>query len=322
MGPPLIQIPIPVGFKGFVKVETVNIHTGEKTFEGGWGPNAILHTGREYMGENADWMTYCQVGNSGDLPVQTDTALKQWVAGDNNIISDQTGAQSSAPYYGWRRRKWRLDPSLNSQNENIAELGFGWEDGDTNPATIMCRTFPVNITGDQTTVTWKDDEYLDVSYELRYYPPDSDVTGQVTIDSLVYDYTLRASEVNSATYWGEIVGVHAMGEHCVATTDWQAYDGNIGSVIQTPTGSTAPIDDPSNVSNNAYVPLSYKRVMVASIGPTVWNLGAGIRSVRFRTTGGTFQIQFDRDPGGETIPKTSGETMEWQLSIAWAEKVL
>lgn len=314
-----------IGMQGFFKMETFKcIETfggpveipGTRRTVVPWQPNKILTAGRNYIGDNGSWMTYCQVGTGSTPPVAGDTGLETWLAGTSYQYADSYSAQPSAPYYGYRRRTWRFNAG--EATGNISEAGVGWG---SSGATLFSRTLIVDGAGDPTTATVLADEYLDVAYELRYYPPTSDVFETASLGGFTYDLTTRAATVTNSTYWGSVVGSE-MGQYSAFATDWSAYDGALGTLEQDPSGNSAACDHP-NQYNGAYSNNSYERTMYCDTGTAGWNLGAGIRSIRWRSTGGSYQTQFVRQGGGnETIPKdnTNGLSVAW--TIAWSEYVI
>jgi hypothetical protein len=151
---------------------------------------------------------------------------------------------------------------------------------------------------------------------MRYYPPLLDVTGTVTLNSVSYDYTIRASEVNIGEY-GDLIG-NAIGEYSPgagAGVDWVAYDGSIGTILQAPSGTS--YSGSSDPSNDAYSNNSYQRRMTVSQDTTGWNVPGGIRSIRIKTTAGRFQMELAATSGGGTVPKDLNYTMIMVWIISW-----
>lgn len=327
------QIPITIGCKGLFKLEAIKVKMDEdgnpvldengeyieigRRVLADWFENTLLDSGRNRMGSNSDWLNACQVGTDNTAPQATDTGLLGYVAGTSSVQETISSAQASSPYYGWKQRRYRF--SVGSTAANLSEVGVGWST--SSGAFLVSRALIVDGNGDPTTVTPLADEILDVWYEFRYYPPLVDVTGQVTLDGTVYDYTIRASEVNIGEY-GDLIG-NAIGEYSPgsgAGVDWIAYDGTIGTILQAPNGnSTSGSADPTNQS---YSNNSYQRKMDVSCDGTGWNLGAGIRSIRIKTTAGRFQTEFSSNPGGNTIPKTVSYTMQMTWVISWVEATI
>ncbi len=285
-----------------------------------WKPNVILDSGKNGMAQNTVFHgqgAWCHVGNGDTLPTQSDTALETFVASTNSIQNNVFGAQAAEPWYGFRRTTYRFAEGIAAGNLN--EAGVGW--GSTG-STIICRHRIVDLSDIPITLSVQADEWLDVTYELRYYPPLADINqNNVDIDGVLYNVITRASRVNGATEWGERIGLE-MSEHSSFLIDWQAYDGNIGLITQAPTGTPAPCDN-FDQQNQAYSNDTFQRLVFSDTGPTGWNLvGGEIRSLRIMTTAGEFQSQYNQVVGDEGIPKTVNETMQMKWTIGWTEQVI
>ena len=309
-----------VGVKGFIKAETVCSITGKRTLHRDWFPNRLLTAGLNAMGLVDNWMDYCQVGASSAAVNPGDTGLYSWIAGTNQrAVSDTSGAQGVEPWYGWLQRTYRFPVGVAAGN--VSEIGFGWADGAPGgTATLVARQLIVDGAGDPDTFPVQSTEYLDITYQMRYYPPLTDVVGTTTIDGVLYDVTTRAANVNSGGSWGSIIG-QIMKDISLFNTDWTAHDGTVGEIWQGPNGIQAANDNDGSFSDE-YQGNTQTRTVGSTAGSTGWVLGNGIRSMMFKTTGGQYQSEFSSNPGGLTIPKTTGKTLQMKWTISWAEKVL
>jgi hypothetical protein len=310
-----------VGMKGFLRFQTRNKFSGKVTQDTGWFPNTILDAGRNIMADRSDWTDFCQVGIDGTFPPtlperQAETALGNHFAGTDILTGTITSGQSgTSPYYGWKRKTFRFAAGT-FDGDILAEAGVGWG---ASGSTLISRAPILDpILQTPTTVTPLSDEFLDVSYELRYYAPLVDVTTpQVVLDGVTYDTITRAANVNDAAWSGNIGEAIGVVNSAIY---WDAWDGNIGTILVGPSGTGAD-NNGNTMSNSAYSAFSYELKMNCSVGSAGWNLGGGIRSVRIRTTAGDYQTQFDANPGGATIPKTNSYTMTMVWTISWAEVV-
>ncbi len=303
-----------LGLKGLFRIQIGNKYTGKVRLDTGWFPNVILNAGRNTMASNSTWMDFCQVGSDNTAPTQTDTSLQNYVAGTADIITSSDGQAASSPYYGWKRKTFRF--AAGTVAANLTEVGVGWG---LSGSTLISRALIIDpILGTPTTITPLADEVLDVTYELRYYPPVADIIGpQVTLNGVVYDTKTRAANVKSSA-WSSMIGTAMVVG--TAVNVWRAYDGVIGTVLAGPSGLVADADTANQV-NQAYVSNSYQVKMNCPIGATGWNLGAGIRSVLFRTNAGEYQTEFTANIGGATIPKTTAFSMLLIWVLGWTEKV-
>lgn len=313
-----VPVRLVMGMKGFLRLQTINKFSGKITYDTGFFPNTLLDAGMNIMADRSDWMTYCQVGTDNSAPNSSQTALLGWHAGSNDIQSTIDGQSGSEPHYGWKRIVIRFPPG--SVAANLSEAGIGWGESGS---TLISRALILDpILQTPVTITPLADELLDLSYELRYYPPLSDIlTPQVTLNGVIYDTITRAANV-TGDRWSDQIGV-AMGEYSDTTgigTDWVAYDGNIGTILTGPDGVSANCDNDDQY-NAAYLNNSYEIQMYCLTGSAGWNLGSGIRSIRFNTVAGAYQTQFNAASGGATIPKTSDYSMNMSWTLSWAEKV-
>lgn len=316
----IIQPRLEIGLKGFFRLQTINKFSGKITSDTGWFPNTILDAGRNVMASRADWMDWCQVGTNGTFPEllvdrQAETSLGNWHAGTDLVVAESNGQAGSAPYYGWKRKTWRFPTG--SVAAILAEAAVGWGvDG----SQIISRAPILDpILQTPTTVTPLADEALDVSYELRYYPPLIDVAGpQVTLAGVVYDTLTRAASV-TGDGWSYYIG-DKIGYYHQTNTDWYATDGVIGTILTGPSGVVSNTNA-AIYTNRAYANNSYEQEVNIQIVSADWNLGSGIRSMHIATKAGYYQTQFSAAAGGATIPKSIayGMSMDWTLS--WAEKV-
>ncbi len=306
---------ITIGLKGFLRLRCINKYSGKVTQDTGWFPNTILNAGRNVMADDSLWMNYCQVGTNNTAPSQSDTALLGYHAGTSTIQSTTNGQESSAPYFGWKRRTYRF--AQGTVAANLSEVGIGWG---TSGSTLISRALILDpILQIPTTITPLSDELLDVSYELRYYPPLIDITSpQVTLDGIVYDTITRAAKVTDAA-WSSSIG-SKMGISNGGAGDWRAYDGNLGTILLGPSGLNADWAAGSKY-NSAYQNNSYEVVMNVICSSVGWNVAAGIRSIEVITSAGYYQTQFNAASGGARIPKTTAYTITMAWTLGWTEKV-
>jgi len=307
-----------IGVKTRYMLFNVNPITGKETQLTGWSENTLLTTGRNSLALQANWVNAIHLGTDATDPNAGQTGLIGFVAATTLLSTaypTTSGAAAVPPYYGWKRIRFRFTPGQAVGNLN--EVGLGWT---TTPGDIAFRALLVDINGIQTTVVPFIDEYVDVVAEIRYYPPLDDVTGTVDFDGITYNYIIRAAEVTSGTHWGSNIGV-AIGHHDLFTSYWQAYDGDLGTIAQAPSG-VAYAADGTNAYDLAYSNNSYERQMAQIGGPAAWNAlgGKKLRSFRFVTKAGAFQVQFDsQSVPGFGIPKNDNYNIKFSFVISWAE---
>lgn len=321
---PKKEIVVPIGqasfgMKGFFRFQVwrPDIQLNRARIDTGWMANTILNSGRNVMSTEANWLTHCHVGTNSTAPTQSDTQLLGFIAATNTIVDTTSGTQTTMPYYGWKRKTFRFGVGAGQGGQNLSEAGVGWG---SSGSTLISRALIVDPdTQLPTTVTPLADEILDVTYELRYYPPLTDSTNSVTLNGVNYDTTTRAAEV-TGDRWSDDIGF-AIKEYKPFTSTWNAYDGALGTLEQSPSGNTANHNDTTAITSESYVNNSYQTVLVCPVGSAGWNLAGLLRSNRIGTTAGYYQCQYDSNPGGNPVPKDNTFTMLMKWIISWTEKV-
>lgn len=298
---------------GWYKLEATDVRTGRKRVAADWFPNLITDFGVNTLGTNAftTATTYCRVGSGSTAPNVADTALVSQIASTSTLQSSSPAAQSSSPYYSSYTQVKRFGTGVAAGN--LTEVGMG---SAATGANLFSRALILDGGGSPTTITILPTETLDVTYQYRMYPPTSDVTGSIVIGGVTYNYTLRASNVTSPSYW-----VPNTNPSSVFSSGCSSYNNVIGSITSSPSGAQGSFDSASvaGYSNN-----SYQRDYMFGAGLNVSNISGGIRSCQFcssilaaSSAFGTYQIDF-----GASIPKDATKTLSLVFRFSWARKTL
>jgi len=285
----------------------VGVPGQEPRIDTGWFDNIVTDAGLNRMGTGA-WLTQCSVGTGNTAPSASDTALAAFLASTTTILSESAGAQSSAPYYGYRLVRYEFVPG--AATGNLSEVGVGWSGG------LFSRSLTVDEDGDPTTVTVLASEGLHVLYEVRLYPPLTDYDYTATIVGVSTTCKARAADVtNGGTGeyivgggggWGVSGSVAGISTYYNATV----YNGALGAITSSPGGTSS---SSTSEGNAEYINNSYYRDMSATWSTTAGNLSGGITAVVLRTTGvGAYQISFD-----PPIPKTVLESLILNFRVSW-----
>jgi hypothetical protein len=239
-----------------------------------------------------------------------DTALEFWVAGTSSTEADSSTAQGSPPYYGSRTVTKRF--SEGAAEGNLSEVGFGWG---ASGSTLFSHALILDGGLNPTTITVLFDEFLDVSYECRLYPPLVDGTGStITLDGVVYDVITRASSVTANRWYRDIGNVQGPFKTSSAAYQ-QAFSGNLGVITAGPSGSVANMTL-GGAGSVVYGNNDLYRDSWATWGLNDGNIG-GIRSIRVDPTTGSYQTQFDAVSGGASIPKDDTKTLTVNWRVSW-----
>lgn len=300
----MIKISASAKLKGFFKLEAVR-PDGSKRVLADWFPNLITDAGLNRMG-TASYINACHVGTDNTAPNVLDTTLGGYVAGTTTIQAASSGAQSTAPYYGWATRTYRF--AEGAAAGNLSEVGTASAAANGGGTVLFSRALILDMYGDPTTVTVLGDEVLDVSYELRLYPDLVDKTGTITITgSGTHDYTARPATITSGSRWGDILNRAVTFNYFSGPIS--LFNGAIGAVTSGPSG-TGSYNNP--VTTLAYANNSLERQARVSIGLNAGNLAGGISSAKWDTTLGAYQCDFV-----PPIPKDATKTLTIDFNVTW-----
>ena len=269
----------------------------------GWFANLVTDAGLNRIGTGT-WMDRCEVGTSNAAPSVNDTALAGPLAVTSTLVSSTYGAQGSAPYYGYRTVTYSF--AAGTATGNIAEVGVGWNGG------LFSRALTVDGNGNPTQITVLADEELEVSYQVRIYPPLTDTVYTATLAGVSTTCTARAAAVTSGTpyAWG-LQGVAI--EICTngITSSPQVFSEAIGTITSSPGGTSG---NSTGRSSAAYVNNSLERAFTANWPMANGNFTLGITAVQFHTTGfGSYQIGFN-----PPIMKTALDALSMGFKVTWS----
>ena len=189
---------------------------------------------------------------------------------------------------------------------NLTEVGIRSDAGPN--SALFSRALIVDSGGNPTTLTILSDEYLDVTYELRFYPEMNDQTYDLTLYGENYSVLVRPANVTSVDviqaqdYFFQWINYYY-------TTQYYYYNGPIGTVTGQPSGSSYA----NNTGHGAYVSNSYERNFICSLGLNDGNLSGGIRSILIKTCKADWQLQFT-----PPIPKDSFKTLVLNIYTSWS----
>lgn len=302
------------GVKGFYKLEAVNAKTGKVRLLADWFPNLITNLGLDYMASNSNYLRYCYVGSGSATPAITDTGLNTHVATfdaglyNTGLTLNTQNFNNATPYYRYNIRTYRFGAGVAAGN--LSEVGVGW--GASHSGYTFSRALILDTYGNPTTITVLSDEYLDVTYEFRMYPLETDVTGNVTLTGnkgATYAYTIRPGNIaylpnESAQYFPIAINYIYGGS---TTLDPKCSDAAIGIITAALAGSDC------TQTWAAYTNGTYYRDTTITMGLTVGNFGTGIQKLGLYIAACGWQVGFN-----PVIAKTSSDIVTITLRISWA----
>jgi len=273
-------------------------------------PNLITNGGLERMGDNSDWLSRTYVGSGSAAPNFNDSAMNNFVAVTTTLQSSVTGTQSTAPYFTWIRITRRY--AAGEAAGNLSEVGVGWFEA------LFSRALIVDADGNPTTITVGAEQFLDVTYEFRFYPKTTDDTGSFTLTGSVggtYDYVLRPSVVTTnsgGAGWSISTSGTSMRDTGNSFEGRRVYSGAIGSITETPSGTIMNVNP---LTALGYEAGSLSRKGTMSLGLNSGNSETGLKSALFRFGIGTFQVEFT-----PAIMKTDERLLDLEFSHSWGRR--
>jgi hypothetical protein len=269
---------------------------------------------------------YAMVGSGTSIAQATDTTLANKIAHTTTTANSASGYNSGTPDYVYSRITYRFLPgSLN--NVTLTEVGVGWT-----TTQVFSRALILDSNGQPTSIVVLADEYFDLTYELRFFPPISDETFLLNIGTQQnVPVTVRPIRVTvfgpnfytgaGTTGWGNLLGTTS---GAIYPREVDRSNDGLYFQVGTQTGLDARTSTnfsftggSDGLSSNAwsaigsYVPGSFQRQFKITVGLDAGNPSFNHIRMAFRF-GGTWQIHF-----GSAIVKTSNDIVEMTLTYSW-----
>ncbi len=276
-------------------------------------PNLILDSGLREMGLSPSevYLRYCSIGTSSATPNASQTKLIGLLrTTSTDAATEQTGANSDDPFnpYVWRRVTKRFAPS--GSNANISEIAFG---STLNGSTAFNRALIKDSGGNPATITLLGDEFLDVVYELRIYPPMQDITGTFTptgVDTQPRSYIVRPKSIYGVLRYADHASWAVTNMLVDNHNDSGFYSGDIGPIFSEPSGVSVKFR------------ASFAMDVVGSSGTVTLtgqldaaNFPTGIRSAVGATNSCKYQFQFD-----PPFMKTADDVFTFSFRHSWGRR--
>lgn len=310
--------PVSVGIEGWFTLRARRAN-GRVTRERKFRMSASFHNLITTLGLNrfgtqtsSNLYRYCHVGTGTTPPADSDTQLVAFLANVTANFPINSMTNSGSPdYYSAMILKWTSAIGALGNN-NLSEVGVS---GQATNGLLFSRELIRDSEGDPTTFPIASDEQLEVTYELRVYPPLSDVEAEITIGSTVYDTITRGLNINSSTQWG----TSAPGSGSVNTSPVQgsqgirAFSGDLIANTGAINSFTGLLGEATSLSSAAYSNDSFYRDVTAN-----WDITSGngnIRVVQWRFQCALFQTRYD-----PVIAKANTQNLSLTQRISWARR--
>lgn len=271
-------------------------------------PNLITDAGLLRYGSDADFIRYCNIGSSSTTPTVSDTTLINRLYYSESELPENTGANNTDPNarYVYRRRTIRFTPK--GVPYTIAEVGFGWNA----TGSVFNRALVVDGGGYPTTISVLDNEYLDVTYELRLYPPTTDSTGTLTPtgkDVVPRNWTARPADLSGDISY-QVYSWSISGD--TYTNTIAACGGTIGTPFSLPASWINYATGVGSITINPVIPeITYSKKFNLGDG----NSASGIKSIVVNSHGHYYQIGFDAP-----FMKTNTDEITFTYKISWGRR--
>jgi hypothetical protein len=251
----------------------------------------------------------CEIGTGSAAPEATQGSLQNFAQRTTTLQANVGGAQSGSPRY--YTSTWTYRFNTGTLNGNYTEVGIGWANNSLfsraliTPDGVNPEAFPVQI-----------DESLDVSYQLRVYPPSESDWGAGTyvISGASYDIFGRLSNASTIpSGFSEVGG--GMATPLNTAIAMVVHNGTVGAITATPSGtgtSVSTANSPAAYSNNS---LTRQQTQTIPLGSG--NLAGGIRAVAAYTGFLGYQVQYQFTPA---IPKDATKTLNLTFQCTWARR--
>ena len=326
-----IEVKAEIGLKGRFKFIRICAATGEVRQETDWMDNLVVNQGLDMIGSEVSGgiipFEYCQVGSGNTPPVGGDVDLDTWVAGTNTLQTAAANTNLSVvPFYRSSTLTYRFGEGV--AVGNLSEVGIGHA---ATGAVLFSRALIVDGLGVPTTITVLADEYLDVLWELRIYPPTVDITGSfnLTILGVVtsHTYTIRPAAFTNGNNWilaasGSNTIINQMKETfadgstsggvgpTAARLSMVSTGGLDASWANNITGTRAPMS--VNGTKSVYVTSNYYLDLNFRYSLNFGNVG-GITALSFNCAWMTWQMAIS-----PSVAKDATRIFEIVMRVSWA----
>lgn len=283
--------------------------------------NLLTNIGLNYWGSSNPFI-YMFVGTGTTPPAVTDTQLNVYHANTSAgaVSWDSAAIRGGAPDY-WVQSQTTVTFNTGVATGNLTEVGIGWNSGGAinTGHRLFSRALIVDGTGNPVTLTVLADEYLEVTYSIRMYPPlvSTDLTETINLSGIDYTFISRALQVNfrpgvnrrSILHRGNVTlctGTSASTPPSLAAVTANNLDNR---------GSTTNISS----STITYVDGSYTAAASYTASPAQGNLAYGIRGIEAYVADSLSSLGFAwQTTVSPVIPKDNTKVLAFGHKYSWA----
>ena len=304
-----------VQFSGRYRLQVFHGDTDILLKDTGWFDNLITNNGLDLLGNG--FSPACYVSSDTADPAVTDTSIVNILSSVSSpALTGQTLNRSVLPYYG--ASMYTFSFGIGAIQGTIGQVAVG-----ASSTNLFSKARLAGVGGSPTTLTVGGIDRLSLTYELRQYIRDTDISHSIAINGVSYNCVNRAMRIDGGGWWCPILG-GAIGtpysDDTYAYKDGHVYlNGTapyIGALTSSPSGTAI---DSSQGARIAYVAGTYVRnvyhiwttakgtltnITAASFG-LFWNGPSG--------SGGRWQSSIE----GPTLIKTQYQNLRLDFQYSW-----
>lgn len=298
-----------IAMAGEYTLRKYNVETGKLVQEVGPFHNTITNIGLNRIGSGGA-LDYCYVGTGTNPATQIDTVMGNRIATTQTIQTQGSSSSPTTPYWKQESRTFRF--GAGAAAGNITEVGIGWGAAGVTTNYLWSRELTVDSGGNPVTITVLSNEFLDVTYTLRYYPNLTDFSGSFMLGATTYNYTGRISNVT-----GGSMNLPFNMTGLTPQLGYAGYSCALGPVTGGITGSTESVTMSGTVTQTPYVDNSLKRTCSTSFSLGQANVSGGIRAMTITNTGTSMVTLLYQILLNAPIPKDNTRTMTLNMEYSW-----
>lgn len=312
----------------------------------GYNENMILNQGLDFFGggHGATINAKCAIGTGSIEPVATQTKLESFLA-LTGAVTAQTVSEYSLPpqdgtYKFWERKMYTFS-GLGAVV--IKELGLVSTGTTAEDYYLTTRSLIKDSQGNNSSLTLKEGDTLDLYYKINKYIPTADEVFQVNLldaegAPIPYNVTVRPAAVGDSNS-NSVSTPLKIFTSAVAGVFYQSTELESITTKSTNTTRSGARLLGGSVSLGDYLNGSYKRTLFLNFGVDAGNLAGGLRTLNNRASYNVnlssgivskfeqvfdfypFQLRFGSVAGDLPIPKNANETLTVPLQISWGRLV-
>lgn len=307
-----LLVPAGVGISGHMTVELIDARSGiiksvhdMKNLIVNGGLDAIAGGG----GTVQSLAYFCGVGSGNTAPANSQSQLVSQIGARSGALppgqNNEAGWDESDGYGYYRIRRHFTESQAVG---NIAEVGFFTQ---SSGGIMFSRQLVKDNLGNPTEIAKTNSDLLNITYEIRFYPPDDLVTA-FNISDTTYPVTIRATNQNQSS-WGSEVPFY------LGASDFQSW----GPPHSTENNSIPPKDanwnpggsTATSVNWSSYTVGSFYRDFTIQADPDRYNYDTGIGAVGIRSRNvSMFGIFFTSDK----VPKNNTQRLLLNARMSYA----